>query len=87
MEKRLSSLILPIQKRIPENITITIEDEVVDRIVEMAYESGFGARGLQTLFNNIKNVVLKEILLGGVDVINIDMDLLNKSKQVSVRSY
>lgn len=70
-----------------ENITITIEDEVVDRIVEMAYESGFGARGLQTLFNNIKNVVLKEILLGGVDVINIDMDLLNKSKQVSVRSY
>lgn len=70
-----------------QHVSISVDDDVVDEIAQLAYDDNFGARGLQTLFNNIKNVILEDLIFETKEEIVIDMNLLNKSKQVSVRSY
>lgn len=69
------------------NTKITVDDDVVSEIARMAYEKGFGARGLQTIFNNIKNVVLGNLLMGNVAELRVTQDLLKQSENVSIRSY
>ena len=68
-------------------VNITIDYDVVSQIASLAYDENFGARGLKTIFNNIKNVVLVDLLSGKLKELRITHELLNKSMNVSKRSY
>ena len=69
------------------NVELKCSPEMVAEIAQLAYNDGFGARSLQTILNNLKNVVLGQILSGQLSELEITNELLNKSRDIAVRSY
>lgn len=69
------------------NVELKYSPEIVAEIAQLAYNDGFGARSLQTILNNLKNVVLGQILSGQLSELEITNELLNKSRDIAVRSY
>jgi len=65
---------------------LVIEDGVYEAIAEAAYELNTGARGLQTVMNNIRTPFIKEVLRGKNEVINLTLDtVININKSVTSR--
>lgn len=69
------------------NVKIVYSKEMVSKIAELAYQDGFGARSLQTIVNNLKNIVLSDLLSGNLTELELTEELLNKSRNIMVRSY
>ena len=65
---------------------LEIEDGVYELIAEQAYELNTGARSLQTIINNIRTPLIKEVLRGKNSTIYINSEtVLNANNQMSIR--
>ncbi len=66
---------------------ITVSDDIVDQIVELAYQNKTGARGLQTIINGVRDIVLGNIIdpEANKDIV-ITEDTVNEYKKGSIRS-
>ena len=65
---------------------IKYDDELVDRIVELALEEDTGARALQTVVNGISNQILRDLRDKSITTINLTTELLDKSQEIYSRS-
>ncbi len=65
---------------------IKYDEELIDRIVELALEEDTGARALQTVVNGISNEILKDLRDKNITTINLTVDLLDKSQEIYSRS-
>lgn len=68
-------------------VEIVYDDTILERIAELAYEDGNGARGLQVIVNNLKDLILSDLISGQIDKIEITTELLDKSRGFMLRSY
>lgn len=59
--------------------TLEIDEEAYDVIVDAAYELKTGVRGLETVMNSIKNMYLKDIMIGSESLIHITVDDVKKA--------
>lgn len=65
---------------------LEIEEGVYDLIAEQAYELNTGARSLQTIINNIRTPLIKEVLRGKNSTIYLDSEtVLNANNQMLIR--
>lgn len=58
---------------------LVIDEDVYGLIVEQAYKLNTGARSLQTIMNNIRTPLIKEVLRGTNDTIHLDSETVMKS--------
>lgn len=58
---------------------LVIDEEVYDLIAEQAYELNTGARSLQTVMNNIRTPLIKEVLRGKSNTIHLDSETVIKA--------
>ncbi len=65
---------------------ITYDDELIDRIVDLALEEDTGARALQTVVNGISNQILRDLRDKSISTINLTIELLEKSQEIYTRS-
>ena len=66
---------------------ITYDDEFIELVSNKAYESGFGARGLQSIFLDIRNDLSMKIIENNLSSVHLSKDLFEKVKQKSIRRY
>lgn len=66
---------------------ITYDDEFIELVSNRAYESGFGARGLQSIFLDIRNDLSMKIIENNLTNVHLSKDLFEKVKQKSIRRY
>lgn len=59
--------------------TLIIEDNVYETIVDAAHKLNTGARGLQTIMNNIRTNYLEEVLIGEDKIIYLDKSRINNA--------
>ena len=65
---------------------ITVSEEVINEMVELAYQNKTGARGLQTIINGVRDIVLGNIIDpdANKDIV-ITEDVINEYKKGSIR--
>ena len=61
-----------------KNKNLKFDDNIYDIIAEQAYELKTGARGLQTVMNNIRTHFLKEVLRGTDKTVYLDSETITK---------
>lgn len=66
---------------------ITYNNEFIELVANKAYESGFGARGLQSIFLDIRNNLAMSIIENNLTNIHLSEELFEKVKQKSLRKY
>lgn len=59
---------------------VTYEEEFIQTMAELAYEMGFGARGLQKLMSDVKNELLLAMMNEDQKEIKLSAELLNADK-------
>ena len=57
---------------------LQVDDDVYSLIADQAYELNTGARGLQTVMNNIRTHFIKEVLRGSSETIYLDSETVEK---------
>ena len=64
---------------------LTIDDEVINEIANEAYRMNTGARALQTVTNNIRTRLIREVLRGEDDMIHLDLDSVKNISSSQVK--
>ena len=52
-----------------------------------AYDDNFGARGLQKIVNDLKNVLLLDMINAKEKNITLTSEMIKKGKEKNIRSY
>lgn len=66
---------------------VTFEDGVIQTAAQMAYERNTGARGLQTTYLELRDLLLEDININNATNIHVTNDMLAKTKEKQVRTY
>lgn len=66
---------------------ITYDEQFIDKVCKKAYESGFGARGLQAIFLDIRNNLSMQLIENNLTNLHLSEELFEKVKQKSLRKY
>lgn len=66
---------------------VKYDDDFIDKISELAYEMGFGVRGLQAIFADIKNYFIRDLINETSKDIHLTMEVLEKIKSKNVRKF
>lgn len=64
---------------------IIYDDELIDKIVDLALQEDTGARALQTVVNGVSNQILKDLRDKSKSEVYLTVDLLNKSQEIYKR--
>lgn len=66
---------------------VTYDDSFIEKVAQMAYDLGFGARGLHQIFANLKDSMLLDIINNKTISINLTTEMAEKSKEKNIRRY
>lgn len=66
---------------------ITYDDDFIEEVSKKAYESGFGARGLQAIFLSIRNNLSMNLIDNNLNELHLSKEMFEKVKQKSLRKY
>ena len=58
---------------------ITYDEELIELIAKQAYDDKFGARGLQKIFSDLKNMLLIDMINSSTKTINLTKEMLEKT--------
>lgn len=68
------------------NKELVYDDEIIEKIATEALEEDTGARALQVVVNGMRNVLLSDMRKNNIDKIELNDEILLKSKEVYQRS-
>ena len=66
---------------------VIYDDEFLESLSKQAYDDKFGARGLQKIVNDLKNLLLLDMINSTEDSITLTNEMLEKRKEKTIRRY
>lgn len=66
---------------------VTFDDNIIQTAAQMAYEKNTGARGLQEIYQELRDLLLEDVNINNVTNIHITADMLAKTKVKEVKTY
>lgn len=70
-----------------EGITIEYDNKFIEEYAKMAYEKNTGARALEEIKSELRNMLLEDIIFRKTDTIKLTTEHLNKLKEKEIRRY
>ena len=67
--------------------SVTYDEEFIQMAAEIAYKDNFGARGLQKIMSNLKNMLLLDIMSKKFQTLHLTTDMLKKMEEKNIRQF